>query len=460
MLWARPVAYFSAEFGLHESLPIYSGGLGVLAGDHIKSASDLGIPLVGVGLYYDQGYFRQRLDHDGWQHEEYIDVDSRLLPMQPAQPPDGEPVIVRDRDAHRHHLRARLALEVGRNTLLLLDSDVEGNSPEDRELTARLYGGDERIAHPPGAAARRRRRAGAWPRWASRRASLHLNEGHSAFAALELVRQRMETEGIDADEALRRVCGADRVHDAHAGACRPRSLLADLVEEHLGPLREALGCRYDQLMALGRVNPRDDGEQFCMTVLALKASRRANAVSSLHGHVSRAMWTSLYPGVAEERVPIGHITNGVHVPTWLAPQMHQVYDRHFGAGLAAALRRSRLSGKRSTAWTMASCGRRIRRSRRSSSSSRGAGRGAARERRGEAGGVSRAAAARAQSRRADDRLRPALRDLQARQPRAAGHRGARRRSSTIRRCRCSSSSRARRIRTTAPARTCCSRSRS
>ncbi len=144
VLWARPVAYFSAEFGLHESIPIYSGGLGILAGDHIKSASDLGVPLVGVGLYYDQGYFRQRLDAEGWQHEEYINVDHGQLPIQPAGDP-GDPVIITHRDAHRT-IHARVwKLAVGRNTLLLLDSNVEGNQPEDRELTARLYGGDSRV---------------------------------------------------------------------------------------------------------------------------------------------------------------------------------------------------------------------------------------------------------------------------------------------------------------------------
>ena len=223
MLWARPVAYFSAEFGLHESLPIYSGGLGILAGDHIKSASDLGIPLVGVGLYYDQGYFRQRLDADGWQHEDYLDVDSALLPIQPA--------LQRRRAGHRRRSRrapgpiaARVwKLAVGRNTLLLLDSNVDGNQPEDRELTARLYGGDSRVRIRQelllGVGGVRALRAlGIAP------GVVHLNEGHSAFAALELMRQRMDAEGIDAwrGDAPRRAAG--RLHDAHAGAGRPRPL--------------------------------------------------------------------------------------------------------------------------------------------------------------------------------------------------------------------------------------------
>ncbi len=326
VLWARPVAYFSAEFGLHESIPIYSGGLGILAGDHLKSASDLGIPLVGIGLFYDQGYFKQRLDLEGWQQEDYIEVDGRLLPIQPALTASGEPVTVTI-ETRTGTIAARVwKIAVGRITLLLLDSDVDGNQPEDRELTARLYGGDNRVRIRQelllGVGGVRALKAlGISPGVA------HLNEGHSAFASLELVRQRMMTEGINAEEAMRRI-SSQVVFTTHtpvpAGHDRFSS---QLIEEHLGPLAESLGLNHDQLMTLGRENHNDE---FCMTVLALKLSRRANGVSSLHGQVSRAMWTPLFPGRAEQDVPIGHITNGVHVPTWLAPQMHQVYDRHFG----------------------------------------------------------------------------------------------------------------------------------
>ena len=329
VLWARPVAYFSAEFGLHESVPIYSGGLGILAGDHIKGASDLGVPLVGVGLYYHQAYFRQRLDHDGYQQEDYIDVDRRVLPMRPAVTPAGEPVTVTV-ETRTGSIAARVwKLAVGRNALLLLDSDLESNQQQDRQLTARLYGGDDwmRIRQELllGVGGVRALHAlGISPSVA------HLNEGHSAFAALELVRDRMATEGIDAHEGMRRVA-QQIVFTTHtpvpAGHDR---FTAELVEENLGPLRDALGLPADQLMALGRENPNNPDETFCMTVLALKLSRKANAVSSLHGKVSRAMWTGLYPGVDESRIPIGHITNGVHVQTWLAPQIHTVYDRHLG----------------------------------------------------------------------------------------------------------------------------------
>jgi len=328
LLWARPVAYFSAEFGLHESIPIYSGGLGILAGDHVKSASDLGIPLVGVGLYYDQGYFTQRLDMHGWQHEDYIDVDSGVLPLALASR-DGQPIIV-SIETRSGPIDARVwKLSVGRSTLLLLDTNVDHNRPEDRDLTARLYGGDDRLRIRQelllGVGGVRALTAlGISP------SVVHLNEGHSAFAALELVRQRMQVEGVDAWEAIRRIA-PQVVFTTHtpvpAGHDRfPQTL----VEEYLGPLADALGWNIGQLMGLGRVRPDDTRESFCMTVLALKLSRRANGVSALHGHVSRAMWASLYPGRNEEEVPIGHITNGVHVHTWLAPQMRQVYDRHLG----------------------------------------------------------------------------------------------------------------------------------
>ena len=328
VLWARPVAYFSAEFGLHESIPIYSGGLGILAGDHIKAASDLGIPLVGIGLYYDQGYFKQWLDPIGCQQEEYIEVDSRLLPIQPAVTPGGDPITVAI-ETRTGRIGARVwSLSVGRTTLLLLDSDLDGNRPEDRGLTARLYGGDDRVRIRQelmlGVGGVRALNAlGIAP------GVVHLNEGHSAFATLELVRLRMADEGIGPDEAIRRI-SPHIAFTTHTPVPAGHDCFStQLVEEHLGPLREALGLSHDRFMALGRINPADATEGFCMTVLALRLSRRANAVSSVHGQISRAMWAPLFR-CSEEQVPIGHITNGVHVQTWLAPQMHQVYDRHLG----------------------------------------------------------------------------------------------------------------------------------
>ena len=330
VLRPRPVAYFSAEFGVHESLPIYSGGLGVLAGDHIKSASDLGIPLVGVGLFYGQGYFRQRLDIDGWQREEYLETDVNQLAMEAAIGKNGRPVVVQV-DTRHGTIHAKVwRVKVGRCDLFLLDSDVEGNTPEDRVMTSRLYGGDGRVrVHQElllGVGGLRALKAlGITP------GVLHLNEGHSGFVVLEAIRQRMEEEGISFEKAVPQVA-REVVFTTHTPVPAGHDRFdADLMEEHLGPLRESLGLSKENFMALGRENPKSD-ERFCMTVLGLKLSRRANAVSSLHGEVSRAMWTGLSPGKTEDAVPIGHITNGVHVPTWLAPQMFRLYDRHLGTG--------------------------------------------------------------------------------------------------------------------------------
>ena len=330
LLQGRPVAYFSAEFGIHESLPVYSGGLGVLAGDHLKSASDLDVPLIGIGLFYGQGYFRQRLDASGWQQESYADVELAKLPLEPALGKDGQP-IVPEIETRTGRLRAQVwRASVGRRTLLLLDSDIEGNTPEDRELTARLYGGDVRVR------IRQELLLGIGGVKALQALGmvpdvLHLNEGHSAFAVLETARGRVVREGIDFDKARRRVARRT-VFTTHtpveAGHDRFSS---ELVEEHLGPLRESLGITHEQLMSLGRVDPDDATEKFCMTVLGIKTSRRTNAVSSLHGEVSRHMWAGLWTNRSEEEVPIGHITNGIHVPSWLAPQMHQLYDRYLPA---------------------------------------------------------------------------------------------------------------------------------
>jgi glycogen phosphorylase len=326
-----PVAYFSAEFGLHESLPIYSGGLGVLAGDHIKSASDLGIPLIGIGLFYGQGYFRQRLDKEGWQQEEYLETDTNELPMERAIGANGEPVGIQI-ETRTGAIRAKVwRLKVGRCDLLLLDSNIEGNAPEDRELTSRLYGGDRRIRIRQelllGVGGFRALRAmGITP------GVLHLNEGHSAFGVLESIRCRMQDEGIDFGKASRRV-SREVVFTTHTPVPAGHDRFdGGLIEEHLGPLRESLGLSTEKFLELGRENPNDSSEEFCMTVLGLKLSRRTNAVSALHGEVSRAMWTGLFPGRSEDSIPIGHITNGVHVPTWLAPQMYRLYDRHLGSG--------------------------------------------------------------------------------------------------------------------------------
>src|ERR1700722_17676200 len=328
VLRPRPVAYFSAEFGLHESVPEYSGGLGVLAGDHIKSSSDLGISLVGVGLFYGQGYFRQWLDLTGWQQEEYIETDVSQLPMEPAIGTNGQPVTVKIATRSGSIFAKIWRMKVGRCDLFLLDSNVDGNAPEDRELTSRLYGGDARFRIRQelllGVGGFRALKAmGITP------SVLHLNEGHSGFAVLEAIRNRMEEEGVDFNTAVPRV-SREVVFTTHTPVPAGHDRFdAGLIEEHLGPLRDRLGISFDQLMGLGSVKPHNGGETFCMPVLALKLSRRANAVSSLHGHVSRRMWAHLWPWRVEEEIPIGHITNGVHIPSWLAWQMQQLYDRNF-----------------------------------------------------------------------------------------------------------------------------------
>lgn len=326
VLGFRPVAYFSAEFGLHESFQIYSGGLGVLAGDHLKSASDLGIPLVGVGLFYHEGYFTQQVRSDGWQTEEYLHADPADQPMSEVTLPDGNQL--------RIHIETRSGvihakvwqMDVGRIPLYLLDTNIEENTPEDRKLTSRLYGGDHRTRIRQEmllgiGGVRALTAVGINPR------VIHMNEGHSAFAGLEAIRLRMADDGLSFHDAHREV-QASGVFTTHTPVAAGHDRFdANLVEEHLGPMREALGLELHDLLGLGRVDPQNHGESFCMTVLAFKTSRRANGVSNLHGVVSRRMWQPLWPWRSEEEVPIGHITNGVHVSSWLAHSMRVFYDR-------------------------------------------------------------------------------------------------------------------------------------
>lgn len=325
ILGQGPVAYFSAEFGLHESLPIYSGGLGVLAGDHLKSASDLGLPLVAVGLFYHEGYFAQAIDKSGWQREDYPRLTPDSLPLTEARNGSGPILISVETRSGRVFARV-LKLAVGRVNLFLLDTDIPQNSPEDRRLTGRLYGGDQwtRVRQELllGVGGVRALKAlGILPN------VIHMNEGHSAFAPLEVIRQRMHDDGLPFDRALRDTA-ARCVFTTHTPVPAGHDRFDQgLIDEHLGPLGDALGLNLQGLMGLGRVDPQHEGESFCMTVVALKMCRIANGVSSLHGVVSREMWAGLWPWRSVEEIPIGHVTNGVHVPTWLAPQMRVLYDR-------------------------------------------------------------------------------------------------------------------------------------
>lgn len=330
VLGAKPVAYFSAEFGIHESLPIYSGGLGVLSGDHVKSASNLGVPLVAVGLFYAQGYFRQKLDREGFQHEEYDDTLIEHLPIKPATDQEGDPILI-DIETRTGHIKIKVwKVQVGRVPLYLLDSNVDENGPEDRQLTSRLYSGGERtrirqelVLGIGGVKALHA--IGVCP------GVFHLNEGHSAFGPLEMIRCRMSDDGLAFADAVREVA-MQTAFTTHTPVPAGHDRFApQLVEEHLGPLRDQLGISYDEFMGLGRIDPQDPSELFCMTVIGLKLSRTANAVSQLHGNVSRRMWASLWPWRIEEKIPIGHITNGVHSQTWLANQMRTLYNKHFPA---------------------------------------------------------------------------------------------------------------------------------
>lgn len=323
-----PIAYFSAEFGLHESLPIYSGGLGVLAGDHLKSASDRGLPLVGVGLLYREGYFRQTLNDEGWQEQSYPPLDPAAKGLRRVLDRAGDPLTVSVETQTGCIHAAVWEQAVGRVRLVLLDTDVAANADVDRTLTHRLYGGDERTRIRQelvlGVGGLR-----ALVAMGIRPGVLHLNEGHSAFAALEAAAHHVEHEGATLAEAVEAVAdrtlftthtpvpaGHDRFHE-------------DLLVEHLLPIARRLGLDARGLMAFGRVHPDSDDETFCMTVLALKLSHRVNGVSFLHGKVSRAMWNRLWPGLPVHRVPIGHVTNGVHLPTFCAPRMAHLLDATF-----------------------------------------------------------------------------------------------------------------------------------
>lgn len=329
-LRARPVAYFSAEFGIHEFLPIYSGGLGVLSGDHLKSASDLDVPLVGVGLLYAQGYFNQRLDSEGWQQESYFDADTEQLPLDIATGSDGTPLRIALEPNGQGPIHVQVwTAQVGRCRLVLLDTNVEENTEEVRRLTAQLYGGDQRVRIRQelvlGVGGMKALQAmGIHP------GVVHINEGHSAFATLEFARSIMARDG-QSFENVREIAAAMTVFTTHTPVLAGHDRFpADLVEETLGSLRNELQLSQDDFMALGRTNPGDANEPFCMTVLGMKASRYRNAVSNLHRRVTRSMWRSLWPGRSLEETPIGHVTNGIHIETWLASSMDRLLRRWLG----------------------------------------------------------------------------------------------------------------------------------
>lgn len=324
----HPVAYFSAEFGLHESLPIYSGGLGILSGDHIKSSSDLGVPMVGVTLFYRSGYFQQRLRADGWQEETYPLYDPHDLPIELVTDPSGEPIVGHLKIAHSDVAFHAWKLNVGRNVLYLLDTHRSENDLHWREITGRVYGGDHttRICQELtlGVGGVRLLRAlGIEP------SVYHLNEGHSAFLLLELMRDLVE-QGDSVQEACKKV-RERAVFTTHTPVPAGHDRFSrDLVEHIMHAWPGRLGLSIEEFMNLGRANEGDAHEPMCMTVLALKHTRKANAVSELNGQVSRRMWRHMYPQKKEEEVPIGHITNGVHILGWMNRVTYSFWEHNLG----------------------------------------------------------------------------------------------------------------------------------
>ena len=325
-LAATPIAYFCAEFGLHNSVPIYSGGLGVLAGDHCKAASDLGVPLVGVGLFYRKGYFDQRLRLDGWQESSDAAFDIALTPLEPLHGAGGEPWLTTVETSGRTIHVGAWRIRVGRVPVYLLDTDYEVNHPDDRGLLSKLYDGGpaNRIRQEwvLGVGGVRVLRAlgispGAW----------HANEGHAAFMFVERLRE-LVAGGAEPAEAIRQV-RASSVFTTHTPVPAGHDFFsADEVAACAGPVWDALRMDRDGFMRLGE-HPGQPG-LFHMTVAALRLAGRVNGVSRRHGQVSRRLWEELWPGRDAEAVPIGHVTNGVHLQTWMATGVMQLLDRQLG----------------------------------------------------------------------------------------------------------------------------------
>jgi len=330
----RQVAYFCAEFGIHESIPIYSGGLGILAGDHLKSASDLGLPLIAVGLRYRQGYFHQGLDGSGWQVESYQDTEFGELPTGLILKPDGTPVTVEVPFHNRKVVVQLWAMRVGGIPLLLLDSNREDNNAIDQWLTGHLYGGDRdtRLGQEMllGIGGIRALRALGYDP-----AVFHMNEGHAAFLGLELIREEL-AKGRSWDDALASTKGRS-VFTTHtpvpAGHDTFRmDRVTNYMSDYLGEFRvQSAPVRQEQLLGLARKYAEDQYEDVNMTYLAMHTSRSINGVSRLHGEVSRRMFHWLWPGKSVEETPITHVTNGVHAGTWVAPLLQELFDRYLGA---------------------------------------------------------------------------------------------------------------------------------
>jgi starch phosphorylase len=324
-----PIAYFSAEFALHQSLPIYAGGLGVLAGDHCKEASDLGIPLIGVGFMYPQGYFHQTVSPEGWQQEVYERLNWAEAPIEPAITPEGQPCIIAVPLGNRSVLVSVWRVRLGRVKLYLLDTDLEENAPWDRELTARLYGGDREIRIQQEivlgiGGVRALKAMGSAP------AVWHLNEGHAAFVVLQRIRDMIE--GGESFETALAELRRTTIFTTHTPVPAGHDAFPfQLVETHLAGAWGTLGSYREQFMALGEYD-NGSGTLFNMTALALRTAGATNAVSQLHGQVTRDMWGPIWPGTPTEERPVRAITNGVHLPTWLSAELRALFDEYLPQG--------------------------------------------------------------------------------------------------------------------------------
>jgi starch phosphorylase len=323
------VAYFSMEYGMDTSLPIYSGGLGILSGDHMKTSSDMGLPLVGVGLLYRQGYFTQQLNNDGFQQESYPENDWYNMPVERKNGKDGSALKISVDLAGRQAIAQIWEVKVGRSSLYLLDTNLEENPPDIRNITASLYGGDKETRMQQevllGIGGIRALRAlGINP------AATHMNEGHAAFLGLERVREIMSERNFTFEEAKEAIWPTN-IFTTHTPVPAGNERFdISLVEKYFRSWPQVLGISWKDFLGLGRINVNDDKETFCLTVLALKMAAYANGVAKLHGVVSRDMWQGLWPGVPINEVPIHHVTNGVHPRTWVSSGMIELLDRYFG----------------------------------------------------------------------------------------------------------------------------------
>ncbi len=324
-------AYFSLEFGITESLPLYSGGLGILAGDHLKSASDLNVPVVGVGLLYQEGYFRQRLSIDGWQQEYYPRTETDTLPLERQRDASGGTLLI-GVDLAGETLWCRvMKVNVGRVALYLLDADIPENPPRLRNITAKLYGGDSemRICQEIllGIGGCRALAAiGIKP------VVFHLNEGHAAFTLIERMRHFVEEQGLSIEEASEMIA-CQSILTIHTPVPAGNDVFErGLVEKYFGQFCRNIGLNFEKFLGMGRLNPSDSSEGFCMTILGLKMTSRANGVSRVHSEVAKKMWSDVWPHAEPRDVPITHLTNGVHIPSYISRDLLRIYDRYLEPG--------------------------------------------------------------------------------------------------------------------------------